>query len=119
MYVISPRTRTLFKALFLSALVAGTVLALIPSSGGGIEHMDKVMHLSAFFSLAMLLDNASLRRFWQWKAPLLLGYGALIEVLQAFVPWRSFSVADWVADALGIALYWLVWRLLKNRLARR
>ena len=94
-------------------------VSTIPSSGGGIKHLDKVMHLGAFFSLALLLDNASLRQFWQWKAPLLLSYGAMIEVLQAFVPWRSFSVADWVADALGIALYWLVWWLLKNRLPHR
>jgi VanZ family protein len=116
----SPRTRTLFKVLFLTALVVGTVLALIPSSGMGVKHLDKVQHALAFFSLAALLDMASLRRFWQWKVPLLLGYGAMIEVLQAFLPWRSFSVADWFADALGIGIYWLVWWwLLKHRLPHR
>lgn len=117
MHTIPARLRTSFKILFLMALSVGTVLALIPSSGMGINHMDKVQHALAFFSLAALLDIASLRRYWQWKVPLLLSYGAAIEVLQAFLPWRSFSVADWLADALGLGLYWLIARwLLKNRL---
>ena len=120
MYTPSTRIRILFKAFFLAALVVGTILALIPSSGMGVKHLDKVQHALAFFSLAALLDIASLRRYWQWKVPLLLGYGAMIEVLQAFLPWRSFSVADWFADALGLGLYWLVWWwLLKNRLPHR
>jgi VanZ family protein len=45
----------------------------------------------------------------------LLAYGALIEVAQMFVPGRTASLADVVADAVGIALGLVlarVWRRL-------
>lgn len=104
------RAHPLSKGAFLLALLVGTVLALVPSSGGGIPHLDKLMHLTAFFNLALLLDLASLRPFWRWKLPFLLGYGATVEIMQAFVPWRSFSIADFIADTAGVLLYWAVWR---------
>ncbi|MCP4010808.1 MAG: VanZ family protein, partial [Proteobacteria bacterium] len=33
---------------------------------------------------------------------MLIAYAALTEILQHFVPGRSFSVLDWVADSLGV-----------------
>ncbi|MDD5393501.1 MAG: VanZ family protein [Thiothrix sp.] len=109
---IQPPTRRVVKIVFLCLMAIGLVLALLPMDGMGLEfnNRDKLAHAAAFFGFAFLLDLATLRSFWYWKAPLLLSYGAVIEILQAFTPWRSFSVADWAADALGILLYWLVWR---------
>ena len=106
--------RRLLMQLFLILLAVGLVLALIPSpdTGGGIEVNDKLMHTTAFLAYAILLDMASSRDFWRFQVPILLGYGALIEVLQSFTPWRMFSLWDFAADALGILLYWLLFRML-------
>ena len=36
------------------------------------------------------------------------GYGALIELIQAFLPWRSAELGDALANAVGAALgVWL------------
>jgi len=110
---LSPQTRRHLMFLFVGLALFGLVIALISPPGNiGIHNLDKLMHLSALFGFAFLLNLATRRPFWYWQAPLLLAYSALIEILQAFTPWRSFSVADWAADALGILLYWLVWRVL-------
>lgn len=107
------RKRRLLMQLFLILLAVGLVLALIPSPDtGGIEVNDKLMHTTAFLAYAILLDMASSRDFWRFQVPILLGYGALIEVLQSFTPWRMFSLWDFAADALGILLYWLLFRML-------
>lgn len=108
--VHQPPTRRIFKILFVGLAVIGLIAALMPTAGVGVTHADKALHAAALFCFALLLDLASLRRFWQWKVPVLLAYGALIEVAQSFTPWRFFSGADFVADAAGILLYWLVWK---------
>ena len=105
--------RRLLMRLFLLLLGLGLVLALIPSPDTGeIQVNDKLMHATAFFAYAVLLDMASSKDFWRFQVPILLGYGALIEVLQSFTPWRMFSVLDFVADAVGLVVYWLLFRMI-------
>ena len=63
---------------------------------------DKLFHFSGFFVLAAMLALGWQRISWmQWFTSLLL-YAALTEVLQHFIPGRSFSIMDWLADGLGI-----------------
>ena len=112
----APRTRLILKFLFVALLLLGIVAALLPSSGGGFPYADKIMHTGALVGFAVLLDLATPRSFWRWKVPVLLGYGALIEVVQSLTTWRSASLADLAADAGGILLYWVVWRLALQRL---
>lgn len=105
--------RRLLMRLFLLLLGLGLVLALIPSPDTGeIQVNDKLMHATAFFAYAVLLDMASSKDFWRFQVPILLGYGALIEVLQSFTPWRMFSLLDFVADAVGLVVYWLLFRMI-------
>lgn len=107
----APQRRRLMQ-LFLVLLGLGLVVALMPSPDtGDIQVNDKLMHTTAFFAYALLLDMASRRDFWRFQVPILLSYGALIEVLQSFTPWRMFSLFDFVADALGLILYWLLFRV--------
>lgn len=60
------------------------------------------------FSTLMLLGR------WAYpdsKLVLLLGLlalGAGIEVAQEFTGWRTGDLADWVADAVGVALVWVM-----------
>lgn len=87
-------------------------LALLPQGSGPplLPHLDKLAHAGAFTVLALLGTRAGLR---PWLlAALLLAYGVGIEVAQGvFTTTREASLADVLADALGIALgLWLARR---------
>ena len=67
---------------------------------------DKLNHLAAFFTLALLSDFAFRgNSFWPAKFLPLLGYGLLLESIQHFLPYRDFSLLDLGTDALGMGLY--------------
>jgi VanZ family protein len=99
------------RAGFLLALIAGTWLATAPT--GESSHVtvnDKVNHLAAFAVLTLLLElSLSDRRldFLRYKGLPLLAYGLFIEIVQYFLPHRSFELLDLAADGLGIFLCWL------------
>jgi VanZ family protein len=107
---LSPCNTVGARLLLAITLLIVTWLMLSPSVGeGGIPINDKVAH-ALVFGLLALLAHASWpmrdfdRRFWI----ALLAYGLAIEILQHFIPHRSFSLLDLAADGLGIALYaWL------------
>ena len=105
---IIPRHQSLFFQTVLGfSLVVILYLATVPLNQplpGGLS--DKFWHGLCFVYLAFLGDNAFPERsLFQWTfAPLFL-YGVLIEIIQFFIPYRSFSLADMVADALGLAVY--------------
>ncbi|MEP1215159.1 MAG: VanZ family protein [Marinobacter sp.] len=71
----------------------------VPSSDN-----DKLNHLLAFLQLTIVTRLAwpGLSRIW--IACGLLAFGVTIEVVQAQLPYRTFAVADIVADAAGIAI---------------
>jgi len=74
---------------------------------------DKFIHVFVFFAFAVLIDLSSARKpFWLWKGLPLLVYGMCIEVMQYYVPARSFSTLDWVADLTGVLLYFTAKKLL-------
>ncbi len=105
-----PIETTLFRvALFVATLVA-TRLATAPLEAVSfVELGDKVLHAGAFLVLAGLLDfSFPATRFGGRKVAALLAYGIGIEVVQHFVPYRSFSLLDWLADAGGVVLYVVV-----------
>lgn len=75
---------------------------------------DKLNHLLAFGALALLGDFAFPARVFGWKKFLwLLGYGVLIECIQYFLPNREASALDVLADATGLAIYWVFNRYLR------
>ncbi len=103
-FKISTRVLVIFL-MFAGAWVATRTLDF-PDT---FEINDKVKHLIVFFGLAVLMDLAISRHpFWLWKGLPLLIYGAVIEIMQYFLPDRSFSLLDWLADFLGILLYFLI-----------
>lgn len=111
-----PQTRRILKLLFIGLVLAGLATALMPLHGIDLsDGKDKVVHALVFMGFAFMLDIATQRSFWLWKLPLLLFYGAGIEILQALTPWRSFSIADFTADAIGVLLYWLLWKWVLQR----
>lgn len=106
----------LFQAAFLM-----TLLLIGYLSFGHVEETpvadinDKVGHAAAFLCLGFLFDFASPRKHWGLGKLLpLLAYGLLIEVVQYFLPYRTFSLWDLAADGLGLMLYPLAFPLLKR-----
>jgi VanZ family protein len=69
---------------------------------------DKAQHAIAFALMAIL----GLRSYP--SSPLiialsLLGYGALIEIVQSLTGWRFGDWQDWLADSIGVAMVYLGW----------
>lgn len=99
-----------FRTALAITAAAIALLALSPMPApSGPEGIDKIQHLAAFAVLAALAEgayperSASLRR---WG--LVLGYGLLIEAIQALLPYRDASWADLIANALGVLGYTVV-----------
>ena len=75
----------------------------------GFIPTDKLLHALVFAGLALLLARAE-RTFWlqmSTRARLTIAVfaasfvGALLEVCQSIVPYRSAEFLDWLADTLG------------------
>lgn len=100
----------IMRGLFLLAVIVTTYFATADS-----DHMvikitvyDKFQHAAAFFTLTMLADFAwpqtpvTLR-----KILALLAYGMALELVQSQLPYRDFSLLDFLADGCGILLYFV------------
>ena len=103
--------------LFVALIVATSILSLIPISGPATGN-DKIDHVIGYFALLFLWGLSSWRPKLWLKATIVLFYGLLVEVAQYFFPHRSFSLADWLADAIGILLA-IVLILAVNYVARK
>lgn len=79
---------------------------------------DKVNHLIAFIELTILTRLAWPELRSIWYAPALLAFGLGIEIVQATLPYRDFSLADVAADGAGILIGLLPWPGLRKA-ARR
>jgi hypothetical protein len=97
------------------ALVSLVVLFVpasdVPSAPAGV---DKVVHLALFAALAASGRWAGVGA--RALAVLLLAYAALSEVVQGLPALgRSTSLADWVADAVGVLIGIALWELASRR----
>ncbi len=105
----------LYRLALLAAVAAISWLAFTSVSVRPAQlASDKFNHALAFFVLAFLIDNAFPRVRFLWvKIWPLLAYGIAIEIIQRFVS-REPSLLDLGADALGVALYWLLRKWLRR-----
>jgi VanZ family protein len=101
------------------ALVAALVwLSLTPSPPHvDIEQGDKAGHLLAYggvmFWFALLYIPVKIRALY---AAGFIAMGIAIEFVQGWTGYRSFEVADMVADGLGVLLGWTVAHFVPLRL---
>lgn len=100
----------LFRAGWLLAMAAVTVLALLPIDQLQLpvfDWWDKAQHAAAFVALTawalLLWPLASVR-----VALGMLAFGGGIELAQWTVGWRFAEWADWAADTVGVLLAWLL-----------
>jgi VanZ family protein len=96
-----------FRLILTAVLIVVTHLATTPLQYPVIKHiLDKANHVMAFYVLALLIDFSFPKsQFGAGKLGLLLIYGSLIEVIQSFLPHRTASAVDVLADGLGVACY--------------
>ena len=110
---LSFATQVAPAVLYTAAIFYGGLIRMRELPQVGVVPTDKLLHAAVFGGLALLLARAV--RFSVAHAPLLVGafgasaLGALLEICQAFVPYRSADLWDWVADTVGAALAVGVW----------
>lgn len=77
-----------------------------------VPSADKIVHTIMYFGVAsvlMLNQTSYLRekisRKQMWFAFLFsVGFGTLMEIIQHFLPWRSGSIYDFIANTLGVII---------------
>jgi len=75
------------------------ILSIIPTYSV-VEGSDKLKHFLAFFLFVILLR-------YSWKINFLqviiinIAFGGFIELIQAFIPYRSCNILDLTADGIG------------------
>ncbi len=109
-YQVSRCNEIGFKLLLLIAFMLVTWQALSPLPMEQVQNFnDKLGHLLVFFLLAAITDHAyPTTGFTLKKAGYLMLYGIAIECIQHFIPNRSFSFLDMLADVGGLFIFWLL-----------
>jgi VanZ family protein len=102
---------------FAACVAAVSVLSLTPSDAlPGIELWDKLQHVLAYLILAVTGAVAFPgRRSLPWLAVGLLILGCVLEAIQAFIPSRTASFDDAIANAIGVGLGLVIARVAGSR----
>ncbi|MDX1816141.1 MAG: VanZ family protein [Marinobacter sp.] len=104
------QNRTLWRiALLISVLVIIVLATADPKTPLPSTPSDKLNHLLAFVELTLLA-----RLSWPDRSPIvyvpaLLAFGMGIELVQANLPYRDFSLMDFATDAIAIGIGLLPW----------
>ena len=107
--------KPIVQAMFGGALAVVTVLSLLPGDylpPVAFNVWDKAQHTLGFLVLGAL-------GLWSYPNNILrvvmglLIYGAAIELAQAATGWRFGDWQDWLANAVGVALAYGLWRTAK------
>ncbi len=84
-------------------------LAAALDAADASAHADKLVHAGLFTMLGFLAARAWLQPGQRSSVVVvLLLLGAATEVLQGFIPGRGAALGDWLADALGLAVGFLM-----------
>lgn len=107
--------RTWLRVAFGLACLAVAVLSLLPVEQlppGVFDWWDKAQHASGFLVLAVL-GLLGYPGMLGRVVLCLLGFGAAIEFAQAATGWRYGDWQDWLADAVGVAVVYAVWTVVR------
>jgi VanZ family protein len=96
------------------------------SAAPSVEHGDKIVHALAFGGMqvlafrALYYERPGMGRLAQlgWGVAAAGTVGGLLEIFQAFIPYRSADVLDWIADLVGAVVAAVVLRFVL-RVSRR
>jgi VanZ family protein len=125
---VSPlRLHAASRILFWGLVLLVSSLMLMPHPPRSINlGWDKLNHVAAFAATAWagclmlatgrgagLAPPMPWAGAWSMLVAGLLTWGAAIEVLQRWMPPRTGDVADWLADAVGVALGCALWAAIR------
>jgi len=103
------QTIWLNKIIFYLAVIAGCIIAFAPAQAGLQPQLnDKLLHCTGFFIMGLLSHLAHPRANQYLLIFALTLLGSSIEVVQAYLPYRTFSLWDMLADVGGIIAYFLI-----------
>lgn len=104
----------IFRFLFILLLIVIGILSVIPgivqreltksfdlSSGGTLFHILAYALLSL---LGMINAELQINRFPFWTSGLILIYGSILELIQYFLPYRTFNPYDLLANIIGVSI---------------
>lgn len=106
---MSATSLVLARVAFALALIGSCILAFTPADRYLQQQMnDKLLHFSAFVVLALMARAA-----FPLAPALILAFcmsffGAFIEVVQSYLPYRQFSWLDLLADMAGVMFYFIL-----------
>ena len=100
----------LWKSVGVLFILAAFILSLGPDvvTPSGIPHIDKVIHASSYAGLTFWFLLVYPRRLYWRIAVGFVVMGAMIEVLQYFVPYHKAEVNDAIANTIGVTTGWLL-----------
>lgn len=96
----------LARLAFAVGVVANFYLSVArPSTLPGIEVWDKLLHAGMYCSLSIAaLIGFQGRLSTAWICLAVFALGVALELVQAVLPYRNFSLGDLIANGVGIAL---------------
>ena len=77
-----------------------------------VPSADKIVHTIMYFGITGILmlnqtsylrEKISCKQMW-FAFLFSVGFGTLMEIIQHFLPWRSGSVYDFIANTLGVII---------------
>ncbi len=108
---------TIFKISFFACISAITIFSIIPNSNENsllsynfltLTNSGFFLHLIVYF-LAFLLSYFTFRkngfRYIFFMGGMIFSYSIFLEIIQIFIPYRSFNVYDILANFSGFILY--------------
>jgi len=102
------------KIAFWLCLAIATIEAFISKPlPDGVHVSDKLLHVFGVMILAILADIAFRKKSLKIAA-WIFGYAVLVEIIQYFISYRTFSLSDICADVLGIVIYLILKLLLEK-----
>lgn len=89
-----------------------------------VPSADKIVHTIMYFAITiiLMLNQTSYLQKRITKQQLnfaflfSVGFGTLMEVIQHFLPWRSGSIYDFIANTLGVVLAIIIFAIFTKKL---
>ena len=113
--------KTLYRKniLFVYSLFIFVISVLPVREPKELEYLytDKIVHFSIYFVLVLLFSYAFFRIRHLYVKSFIYAFslGLFIEVLQYFIPYRSFDILDIAANCLGAVMGLLITYRLEKR----
>lgn len=112
--------RYILSIIFLIIITIASVMRVSAFPQVDIPNVDKPIHffMYALLTFCLLFDHSHhfSRSFSRWSylvLPLVsIGYGGIMELVQALLPYRSCSIYDFIANTIGALIGTVVFILL-------